>query len=266
MYPNFATKHVQHAPGYGGKPFSYQGKASFGPVAAGGSLEFHSSHLHQHSNHHQSYPFVDVSSLLSSGTNDGDDGHRRDTDYSFTGYYHNRYTPRFQQKLPSNTFLLSSVPGGDGKAADSPANSIGRNIQTYIASPIANEPINNQNRLLTTYLNSRPAMTAERSPSQLSAQPQQQKQQQQQLQQQQLQQQLQQQQLQRQQQTSGASVFGYSSQTTTEKYSSQTQWGYQVLPTLYSIYQKVPCTIVVPACYNTTTDTTLLLLPTTYYY
>lgn len=26
---------------------------------------------------------------------------------------------------------------------------------------------------------------------------------------------------------------------TTEKYSSQSQWGYQVLPSIYSIYQKV---------------------------
>ncbi|XP_055628301.1 alpha-1,6-mannosyl-glycoprotein 2-beta-N-acetylglucosaminyltransferase isoform X1 [Toxorhynchites rutilus septentrionalis] len=243
---NYYTYNKKRATGYGGKPFSYQGKTSLVPVATGTSLEHNaaglaSSHLHQHSYHHQSYPFVDVSSLLSSGTS-SDDGRHRDTDYNFPGYYHNRYMPRFQQKNPSNILSLSSVRG-DG--ADSPAKIIGKHVQTYIASPIANEPINNQNRLLMAYSNSYPATTAERSPSHHSAPPQQQKQQQQ-----QLQQQLQQQQLQRQQQASGTSGLGYNGQATTEKYASQSQWGYQVLPTLYSIYQKVEVTPWISSKHN----------------
>ncbi|XP_055593160.1 alpha-1,6-mannosyl-glycoprotein 2-beta-N-acetylglucosaminyltransferase isoform X3 [Uranotaenia lowii] len=69
---------------------------------------------------------------------------------------------------------------------------------------------------------------------------QQQQQHQQQLLRQQQQQKLNQQQ---QQQQGGAQV-------TTEKYASQSQWGYQVLPTLYSIYQKVEVTPWVSSKHN----------------
>ncbi|XP_053670744.1 alpha-1,6-mannosyl-glycoprotein 2-beta-N-acetylglucosaminyltransferase [Anopheles nili] len=82
-------------------------------------------------------------------------------------------------------------------------------------------------------------------------------QQQRQLQQQQL---LQKQQLQRQQQLqqkphqqeqhAQQQPASLPTQVTTEKYASQSQWGYQVLPTLYSIYQKVEVTPWISSKHN----------------
>ncbi|XP_035919810.1 alpha-1,6-mannosyl-glycoprotein 2-beta-N-acetylglucosaminyltransferase isoform X1 [Anopheles stephensi] len=75
-------------------------------------------------------------------------------------------------------------------------------------------------------------------------------QQQRQLQQQQqlmLQKQRQQQQQQQEQQSQQQSL---QTQVTTEKYASQSQWGYQVLPTLYSIYQKVEVTPWISSKHN----------------
>lgn len=212
-------KKIQHASSYnGGKPFGYQGKAmlsSHGQTATAGLSS--SNHLHQqlyyHKNHHESYPsFVDVSSLLLGGGA----GHR-DADLSFTSYYHNRYMPRPVQKespFSSNKpYTANALPG--------------------IASPLFfNDPLNDnyaKNRPLTTYLN---LNNDERDP----------------LQQQQQQKQLQQQQQQQLQQHASGNTGGSSGgQFTTEKYASQSQWGYQVLPTLYSIYQKVLVQRRVPA-------------------
>ncbi|XP_058129809.1 alpha-1,6-mannosyl-glycoprotein 2-beta-N-acetylglucosaminyltransferase [Anopheles ziemanni] len=67
-------------------------------------------------------------------------------------------------------------------------------------------------------------------------------------QQQQLQRQQQQRQELQQQQQQGQQVP--QTQVTTEKYASQSQWGYQVLPTLYSIYQKVEVTPWVSSKHN----------------
>ncbi|XP_050084146.1 alpha-1,6-mannosyl-glycoprotein 2-beta-N-acetylglucosaminyltransferase isoform X1 [Anopheles aquasalis] len=77
-------------------------------------------------------------------------------------------------------------------------------------------------------------------------------QQQQLLQKQQRQQQKQQQQQQRHQQQKSESdqTSQQTSQVTTEKSASQSQWGYQVLPTLYSIYQKVEVTPWVSSKHN----------------
>ncbi|XP_065076210.1 alpha-1,6-mannosyl-glycoprotein 2-beta-N-acetylglucosaminyltransferase isoform X1 [Ochlerotatus camptorhynchus] len=73
-------------------------------------------------------------------------------------------------------------------------------------------------------------------------------------QQKQLQQQQQlRQQIQRQQQANnggGDGNGGFGGQSTTEKYASQSQWGYQVLPTLYSIYQKVEVTPWISSKHN----------------
>lgn len=95
-----------------------------------------------------------------------------------------------------------------------------------IASPLfANDPLNDnyaKNRPLTAYLN---LNNDERDP----------------------QQQQQQQQQQLQQHASGNTGGSSGGQFTTEKYASQSQWGYQVLPTLYSIYQKVLVQRRVPA-------------------
>ncbi|XP_053667744.1 alpha-1,6-mannosyl-glycoprotein 2-beta-N-acetylglucosaminyltransferase [Anopheles marshallii] len=77
-------------------------------------------------------------------------------------------------------------------------------------------------------------------------------QQQRQLQQQQqlmLQKQRQQQQ-ERQQQEQQSQQQSLQTQVTTEKYASQSQWGYQVLPTLYSIYQKVEVTPWISSKHN----------------
>ncbi|XP_050069485.1 alpha-1,6-mannosyl-glycoprotein 2-beta-N-acetylglucosaminyltransferase isoform X1 [Anopheles maculipalpis] len=78
-------------------------------------------------------------------------------------------------------------------------------------------------------------------------------QQQRQLQQQQqlmLQKQRQQQQQQQPQPEQQSQQQSLQTQVTTEKYASQSQWGYQVLPTLYSIYQKVEVTPWISSKHN----------------
>lgn len=221
-------------------------------------------HLHHHQQQQQqrqrlkqSYPFVDVSSLLLSGTGNNDH-HRGDVDFSFTNSYHNRYMPRPPDPMVSLNSLSLSQSASRGAAA-----SIGQNnIPPYIVPLIANDFHNNQNRLLTAYLNSNPSTNAELATSrQHPSHLQQQKQLQQ---QQQLRQQIQ-----RQQQVNnggGDGNGGFGGQSTTEKYASQSQWGYQVLPTLYSIYQKVQCASSVPSSLLSTTTTsttsTTYMLPT----
>uniref|UniRef100_A0A2M4AKX5 Alpha-1,6-mannosyl-glycoprotein 2-beta-N-acetylglucosaminyltransferase n=1 Tax=Anopheles triannulatus TaxID=58253 RepID=A0A2M4AKX5_9DIPT len=78
----------------------------------------------------------------------------------------------------------------------------------------------------------------------------QQQQQQQQLFQKQQRQQQQQQQKQHHQQHKPEDQASQQSPVTTEKSASQSQWGYQVLPTLYSIYQKVEVTPWVSSKHN----------------
>ncbi|XP_061498373.1 alpha-1,6-mannosyl-glycoprotein 2-beta-N-acetylglucosaminyltransferase isoform X1 [Anopheles gambiae] len=60
----------------------------------------------------------------------------------------------------------------------------------------------------------------------------------------------QQQQQQQQQQDQLSQQQSLQTQVTTEKYASQSQWGYQVLPTLYSIYQKVEVTPWISSKHN----------------
>ncbi|XP_040151141.1 alpha-1,6-mannosyl-glycoprotein 2-beta-N-acetylglucosaminyltransferase isoform X1 [Anopheles arabiensis] len=64
------------------------------------------------------------------------------------------------------------------------------------------------------------------------------------------QQQQHQQQQQQQQQDQLSQQQSLQTQVTTEKYASQSQWGYQVLPTLYSIYQKVEVTPWISSKHN----------------
>uniref|UniRef100_A0A1I8JUA1 Alpha-1,6-mannosyl-glycoprotein 2-beta-N-acetylglucosaminyltransferase n=1 Tax=Anopheles funestus TaxID=62324 RepID=A0A1I8JUA1_ANOFN len=75
-------------------------------------------------------------------------------------------------------------------------------------------------------------------------------QQQQQLMLQKQRQQQQQQQQQQQHQEQQSQQQSLQTQVTTEKYASQSQWGYQVLPTLYSIYQKVEVTPWISSKHN----------------
>ncbi|XP_055593056.1 uncharacterized protein LOC129744513 isoform X1 [Uranotaenia lowii] len=253
-YYTYNKKHV--ATGNVGKPVIFQqGRSLLKTAEAAASglaldpAEFTSPYIHQQPYHQ--IPFVDVSSLLLGGVagTGSDYGHRGEVDFSFSSYYHNRYHPiRQPQQQPHQSQQSSQNFPYSSKAAknsDTDKHLPPNFAPSYPNDLPPNTNHNHHNRVLTAYLNSYSASNMnfeQRSsqPSQQQKQLQQQQQHQQQLLRQQQQQKLNQQQ---QQQQGGAQV-------TTEKYASQSQWGYQVLPTLYSIYQKVEVTPWVSSKHN----------------